>query len=105
MTTRKFLVAAAGAAALVALPFTSFAADGEAIFKTNCVKCHGADGKADTATGKALKAANLTDPKVQGASDADLMGQIKANKKHGTFISKLTDEDLTAVIGYIKTLK
>ncbi len=103
MTTRKLLVAVSGAVAIAAVPFTSFAADGAAIFTANCVKCHGADGKAETATGKAMKAANLTDPKITGA--ADLPAQIKANKKHGTFISKLSDDDIAAVAEYVKTLK
>jgi len=103
MTTRKLLVAVSGAVAIAAVPFASFAADGAAIFTANCVKCHGADGKAETATGKAMKASNLTDPKV--AAEADLVGKIKANKKHGTFISKLTDDDIAAVAAYVKTLK
>ena len=103
MTTRKLLVAVTGAVAIAAVPFASFAADGSAIYTANCVKCHGPDGKAQTATGKAMKAHDLTDPKI--AAEADLPGKIKANKKHGTFITKLTDEDIAAVAAFVKTLK
>ena len=46
---------------LVAVMFVTSAAqaaDGAAIFKEQCAKCHGDTGQSDTTIGKAIKAAN-----------------------------------------------
>jgi outer membrane protein, heavy metal efflux system len=45
-------------------------------FTAHCANCHGANGKADTETGKKLGAANLTLEKTQAKSDAELFGII-----------------------------
>jgi mono/diheme cytochrome c family protein len=82
----------------------AFAADGAAVYKAHCAKCHGETGKADTAAAKAMKVPALAgDAKVAGMSDADLAVQIRANKKHASL--KLNDADLAAVAAYVKQLK
>ena len=40
------------AAAFMALALNATADDGSAVFTKECAKCHGADGKGDTAMGK-----------------------------------------------------
>lgn len=45
-------------------------------FNAHCTSCHGRSGKADTDTGKAIHAADLTAPDVQSRSDGDLFGII-----------------------------
>jgi cytochrome c6 len=77
------------------------AADGAAVFKQKCIACHGA-----TASG----ARDLTSAKVQGLTDAQLTDFIAnggpAKKPAHTFKAKgLTDDDVKAVIAYIRTLK
>jgi mono/diheme cytochrome c family protein len=78
---------------------------GEAIFKTNCVMCHGVDG-----TGfSALKTPDFTSPKWQASiTDKQMRVVIKDGKK-GTamaaFRDKLSDEQVTEVIAYIRSLK
>jgi cytochrome c553 len=103
MRTRTLILGVLAGLALIALPALSMAADGAALYDAQCAKCHGKDGKADTPTGKAMKASNLTDPAVTGA--ADLAAKIKANKKHAAFAAKLSDDDLNAIIAHIKTFK
>ncbi|HXX22446.1 MAG TPA: cytochrome c [Terriglobia bacterium] len=81
------------------------APDGAAIFKKNCAICHGADGKAIPT----FKTPNFTEPKWQAsAKDKDIREVIKNGKK-GTlmqgFGSQLKDEEISAVIAYIRSLK
>ena len=81
------------------------AADGAAIFKNNCVMCHGADGKGFSA----LKTPDFTDPTWQSSMKDKQLREVIKNGKKGTamaaFGDKLNDEAITAVIGYIRSLK
>jgi len=79
--------------------------NGDAVFKNNCVMCHGADGKGFAA----LKTPDFTSPKWQASmTDKQIKAVIKDGKK-GTamaaFGDKLSDEQVTAVITYIRSLK
>jgi cytochrome c oxidase cbb3-type subunit 3 len=104
-TSAKCLLVAAG---LLVSSFAFHAAvpapDGSAIFKNNCMMCHGADGKGFPA----LKTPDFTDPKWQAATkDKEIREAIKNGKK-GTamlaFGNKLSDEEISAVIPYIRSL-
>ena len=72
----------------------AFADDGAALYAKNCAKCHGADGKADTPTAKAMKV-----PALAGTSltAAQVVEKLKASAKHKSAVSKLSDADLTAI--------
>ena len=81
------------------------AADGGAIYKKNCAICHGADGKGIPT----FKTPNFTDPKWQSfAKDKEMRAVIKKGKK-GTlmqgFAGQLNDQEISAVIAYIRSLK
>ena len=90
---------------LVASETAVFAADGAAVYKASCAKCHGDDGRADTTVGKTLKVPALAgDAKVAEASQADVVKRIKENPKHSSFSGKLSAEDVDAVAAYVKTL-
>src|SRR5262249_32454900 len=56
--------------AIAAFGVAAYGADTDAhpseLFKQNCAKCHGENGKADTTRGKNLKARNFTDAEWQG---------------------------------------
>jgi mono/diheme cytochrome c family protein len=81
------------------------AEDGATIFKAQCAKCHGETGEADTPVSKALKVPMLKgDTKVAGMSTDDIVKAVKANDKHKSFITKLTDEQITAAAGFVKQL-
>jgi cbb3-type cytochrome c oxidase subunit III len=81
------------------------AVDGSAIYKKNCMMCHGADGKGFPA----LKTPDFTDPKWQSSTKDQGMREVIKNGKKGTamlaFGNKLKDEEISAVIAYIRSLK
>jgi cytochrome c6 len=79
--------------------------DGQAIFQQACVGCHGPDGKAATDTGKRLQAADLTASDIQQKSDSELAKTVKSGKgKMPAWEGKLSDDEIKAVVGYVKEL-
>lgn len=82
-------------------------ADGGAdTFKAKCAMCHGPDGKAQTAMGKSLNIRDLGSAEVQGQSDADLTKIITDGKgKMPKYDGKLTKDQISDVVKYIRTLK
>ena len=93
-------------AALVGLGAISVAyADGARIYKSNCAKCHGAAGQADSAGAKAMKAPVLArNAKVAAMSEADLATAISTNKRHVALFKPLSADDLAAVTTFTKGL-
>jgi mono/diheme cytochrome c family protein len=97
---------------LSAAPLALRAADAKTNWANNCAQCHGADGKANTKMGKTLNAKDLTDPKVQAEfTDAKATQSIKEGVKQNgkttmkAFGGKLTDEEISALVKYVRTLK
>jgi len=97
---------------LVASAYSLRAADAKANWDKHCAQCHGKTGAADTKMGKQLNARDLTDAKVQAAfSDAKATQSIKEGVKEGSkttmtaFAGKLTDEEIKALVAYVRTLK
>jgi mono/diheme cytochrome c family protein len=87
--------------AVVAGP--ALAAEGAAVFKQNCAKCHGETGMADTPISKALKVPVLAgNEKIAGMSTDDLHKAFKANPKHSTV--KASDDEISAALDYVKGL-
>lgn len=81
------------------------AADGAAVFKEQCAKCHGETGAADTTVAKTLKVAPLAgDAKVQKMTEAEVVERIKGNDKHPQKIRALGEADLTAAAAFAKQL-
>ena len=79
--------------------------DGAATFKSKCAMCHGADAAGKTPMGALLNIKDLTSPEVQKQSDADLAGVIaKGRNKMPEYGSKLSKEQTTDVVNYIRTL-
>ncbi len=82
------------------------AADGAAIFKAKCAMCHGADGSASTGMGKSMGLKPLGSPEVQKMSDADMTAFVTNGKgKMPAFKGKLSDDEISAVVKYVHTLK
>ena len=83
-----------------------FAADGAAIYKAKCAMCHGPDGAGQTTMGKNLKLRDLRSADVQKQTDADLVKWISDGKgKMPSYKGKLSAEEITAVVGYLRSIK
>ena len=93
--------------ASLALASSAFAgADGAAVFKAKCAMCHGADGSASTGMGKSMGLKPLSSREVQQMSDADLTALVTNGKgKMPAYKGKLSDDEISAVVKYVKTLK
>ena len=63
---------------MVARP--AMADDAEALYKSKCQVCHGADGKG-TAAGQKLGAKDFHSPEVQKQTDAELIELTKARQR------------------------
>jgi mono/diheme cytochrome c family protein len=79
---------------------------GEALYKTKCVACHGADGKGETAIGKANKLRDFGSADVQKQSDDELGGIITSGKgKMPAYGKSLKPEQVKDLVAYIRTFK
>lgn len=77
----------------------------ETLFKSKCAACHGPDGKGEVPMGKKLTARNLGSTEVQRQSDAQLTEVVtKGKNKMPAYEGKLTKEQITELVGYIREL-
>ncbi|MBI5388274.1 MAG: c-type cytochrome [Verrucomicrobia bacterium] len=102
------MIAVAG----VATALTAPAADVKENYATHCTKCHGEDGKGETKMGKKSGCKDYTDAKVQAEmKDDKAFKSIKEGMKDGDkelmkpFAEKLSDDEIKALITYMKTFK
>jgi cytochrome c553 len=99
-------------AALFGLAVTlAQAEDAQVIWDKQCAKCHGKDGKGQTAMGKKLSIRDLSDAKVQAEiTDADITKAIKEGvEKDGKRLMKpaegVSDEEVKALAAHVRALK
>jgi mono/diheme cytochrome c family protein len=82
------------------------AASAKEIYMQNCARCHGADGRGKTALGKTFKSPDLTISIIQKRNDQRLTRSIaKGRGNMPAFGKKLSKEEITALIGYVRSLK
>ena len=86
------------------------ATDVKELYKKDCAKCHGDDGKGDTKMGKKSGAKDYSEPKVQEALKDD--AAFKAIKeglkdKEGKVVMKpieeASDDDVKGLVAYMRT--
>jgi mono/diheme cytochrome c family protein len=80
-------------------PAQALAADGAALYASDCASCHGADGKADTPIATAMKV-----PAVAGHDADSVAPYVKSSDKHKVPAGKLSDEELAAIGTYLAGL-
>jgi cytochrome c553 len=78
----------------------------------HCASCHGKDGKGQTKAGKKVGARDQTDPRYQEAFTDEMMIRAikdgvkdKDKEKMKPFADKLTDDEVKALVAFIRTLK
>ena len=75
-------------------------------YKSKCAMCHAVDGSANTPAGKAMQTPPLSAPSFAKASDAELFAIIKNGKaKMPAYAGKLTDEQIKALVTFMRSLK
>jgi cytochrome c6 len=83
-----------------------FAADNaQDTYKAKCQMCHGPNGET-TAVGKKMGARPFSDPDVVKMSDAELTSITSDGKnKMPAYKGKISDDQINALVKYIKGLK
>jgi mono/diheme cytochrome c family protein len=76
--------------------------------ETNCVTCHGPNGKGDGPAAAALpppKPADWTSPKIAAESDGELFWKISNGRGAMPPWKHLPDKDRWEIVNYIRTLQ
>lgn len=88
------------------------AAEVKANYDKHCTKCHGPDGQGKTKMGRQSGVKDYTDPKVQAdLKDDTALKAIKegivekGKKKMDPYKDKLSDDEIKALIGYMRAFK
>ena len=76
------------------------------LYQQNCARCHGADGKGNTESGKLFDVPDLTGENVQNTSRKQMTRAI-ANGKGGmpAFKKKLNAGQIASLVNYVRALK
>jgi len=84
-------------------------ADGAAIFSEVCARCHGSNGVPDPTNVARIGVKPLNSPHVQAQlSDADIRQQIlrgSRNRQMPAFAGALSDEQVSAIIAHVRSLR
>jgi mono/diheme cytochrome c family protein len=81
------------------------------LFRNNCARCHGADGRGDTPLGHTYNAPDLTDPEWwQKHSNITNSASLVAIVSHGkggmpAFGKKLSRTEISGLVGYVRRFK
>ena len=80
---------------------------GRIVYRANCARCHGGDGKGWSALGEKLGVPNLTDAVWQSRrDDARLRKSVAGGLGNmPPFAGKLTRAEIAAAVAYVRTLK
>jgi mono/diheme cytochrome c family protein len=86
-------------------PALALADDAEALYKSKCQPCHGADGKGSPA-GQKIGVKDFHSPEVAKQTDEELFTTTKQGKgKMPAYDKKLTDDQIKQLVKYIRSLK
>jgi cytochrome c6 len=79
---------------------------GEAVYKTKCQSCHGAQGVPNPGIAKAMGVKPVSDPSVKAESEAQMIAFTTNGKgtKMPAFKGKLTDAQIKDSVAYFRSL-
>ena len=91
----------------------TWAAEPAENWTTHCASCHGKDGKGLTKAGRMAGVKDLTDAQHQKSfTDEKAIAQIKqgmkddkGKEKMKPFADKMNDEEIKALVGYLRTFQ
>ena len=99
------LLATIGLAVLFTTPLLGVDAKTQDLYQSTCRGCHGANGKASV-IGRKLGAKDFSDPEVVKMSKSDLEKIVTIGRsKMPPYKGKLTDDQIKALVKYIRELK
>ncbi|MGA2556700.1 MAG: cytochrome c [Verrucomicrobiota bacterium] len=107
---KKSMIVAAAICAMAA-GTASAQDDSKALYEKSYQKCHGADGKGQTAIGKKNGCKDYTDAKVQDALKDDVAfksikeGLKKDDKTLMQPVTGMTDDQIKGLVKYMRTFK
>jgi len=78
---------------------------GAAVFSQMCVRCHGSDGRANTAKGRAVGATDLTSNDWIPDTARDTRIVTRGKEDMPSFRNKLKPAEIEAVVSYIRRFK
>ena len=106
MRISRIILPALAAGMVLSTSRIASAQDAGDLYKTKCATCHGADGKGDAPVGKKLGIRDFHSPEVAKESDQELFEITKNGKnKMPKYDGKLTDDQIKALVKYIRSLK
>jgi mono/diheme cytochrome c family protein len=77
---------------------------GEAIYKSKCQSCHGAEGTPNPGIAKAMGVKPASDPSVKSMSEAQMIAATANGKgKMMAFKGKITDAQIKDSVDYFRT--
>ncbi|HEU5259902.1 MAG TPA: c-type cytochrome [Gemmatimonadales bacterium] len=102
------LLGCAALVACVASPLAAQEPDGGALYREHCKECHGAAGRPPKTAREKYKDVKALDAEFLAArSDDSLLVVLKRGVKDGkemkSFKEKMTPEEMTAVVHYVRT--
>lgn len=78
---------------------------GEAVYRAQCARCHGAKGIPSPAMAKAMQLKPATDPTVQSKSEARMIELTKNGVgKMPAYKGKMSDAEIKASVAYFRSL-
>ena len=77
---------------------------GRQLYMTHCSSCHGEFGRGNGPAGPALGATNLTEPRVDQITDAQISERIHKGGTKMPPIPQLSDEERAQIIEHVRTL-
>lgn len=78
---------------------------GAAVFAQKCARCHGSDGRAQTAKGRSVGATDLTSSAWIPDAERDTRIVMRGKESMPGFKSKLKPAEIAAVVSYIRRFK